>query len=103
MMVRPIRLALFASALALVAASAGGAAAMPVRPGATGQAGVRAPQRPLPRRATATPIQHIVFIVQENRSFNNLFLNYPGALTQDYGYDTSGNKITLHPERIDER
>ncbi|MBV8197196.1 MAG: hypothetical protein JO263_03605 [Candidatus Eremiobacteraeota bacterium] len=43
----------------------------------------------------ASPIQHVVFIVQENRSFNNMFLGFPGATTQNYGYDTKGGKITL--------
>jgi phospholipase C len=46
-----------------------------------------------PANASASPsrldeyskIQHIVFIVQENRSFNNLFLNYPGATTSKTG------------------
>ncbi len=40
-------------------------------------------------------IQHVVFIVQENRSFNNLFLGYKGAKTQKFGYNSSGAKITL--------
>jgi phospholipase C len=44
-----------------------------------------------------TPISHVVFIIQENRSFNNFFLNFPGATTQDYGYDLNGNKVTLTP------
>ena len=43
----------------------------------------------------ASPIQHVVFIVQENRSFNDLFMGYPGAATRSYGYDHSGNKIAL--------
>jgi phospholipase C len=30
-------------------------------------------------------IQHVVIIIQENRSFNNLFLNYPGAYTRTFG------------------
>jgi phospholipase C len=48
------------------------------------------------RRHTASgKIQHVVIIVQENRSFNNLFYGFPRAKTQDYGYDTYGNKITL--------
>jgi phospholipase C len=51
-------------------------------------------------RATTSPIQHVVFIIQENRSFNNLFLGYPGAFTQDYGYDTDGNKIQLQPSDL---
>ena len=32
-------------------------------------------------------IQHVVIIVQENRSFNNLFMNYPGATTLAFGYN----------------
>jgi phospholipase C len=43
----------------------------------------------------ASKIKHVVIIVQENRSFNNLFMGYPGAKTQSYGYDTAGNKIAL--------
>ncbi len=47
--------------------------------------------------SSVSPIQHVVWIIQENRSFNNLFMGYPGATTRDYGYDTSGNKIELQP------
>jgi phospholipase C len=47
-----------------------------------------------------SPISHVVFIVQENRSFNNLFLGFPGAVTQSYGYDKSGDKIALKPEAL---
>jgi phospholipase C len=46
---------------------------------------------------TATPIQHVVFIIQENRSFNNLFMGFPGATTATFGYDKSGTKIDLQP------
>jgi phospholipase C len=31
-------------------------------------------------------IQHVVIIIQENRSFNNLFYEYPGAKTVKYGH-----------------
>ena len=51
-------------------------------------------------RATSGKIQHVVYIIQENRSFNNLFLGYPGARTQAYGYDTQGTKIPLHSQTI---
>jgi phospholipase C len=47
-------------------------------------------------RSTSGPIQHVVFIIQENRSFNNLFVGFKGATTQNYGYDSSGRKIKLH-------
>jgi len=42
-------------------------------------------------------IKHIVIIVQENRSFNDLFKGYKGATTADYGYDSYGQKIKLRP------
>ncbi|HEV3091200.1 MAG TPA: alkaline phosphatase family protein [Candidatus Cybelea sp.] len=49
------------------------------------------------RNSASGKIQHVVIIVQENRSFNNLFYGYPGAKTATYGYDTSGDKIALQP------
>jgi phospholipase C len=42
-------------------------------------------------------IQHVVVILQENRSFDNLFQGYPGSDTRSYGYDSNGTKITLVP------
>ncbi len=42
-------------------------------------------------------IRHVVIIIQENRSFNNLFYGYPGAKTAKYGYDSKGEKIRLEP------
>src|SRR5579863_9527074 len=53
-------------------------------------------------RLATTPIQHVIFIIQENRSFNNLFLGYPGARTQKFGYDNGGDKIVLQPEDLAE-
>jgi len=41
-------------------------------------------------------ITHVVWLIQENRSFNNLFMGYKGAFTQNYGYGLTGNKIMLH-------
>ncbi|MFY9663559.1 MAG: hypothetical protein WAL67_09675 [Candidatus Cybelea sp.] len=40
-------------------------------------------------------ITHIVYVVQENRSFNNLFQGYPGAYTVSTGTDSKGRTITL--------
>ena len=42
-------------------------------------------------------IKHVVIIVQENRSFNDLFYGFPGARTVKYGYDSYGKKIELAP------
>jgi phospholipase C len=39
--------------------------------------------------ANASPIQHIVIIMQENRSFDNLFNGYPGADTAQAGMNGS--------------
>ncbi|MGA8575233.1 MAG: alkaline phosphatase family protein [Candidatus Cybelea sp.] len=36
-------------------------------------------QPPSRHHRTASPIQHVVLIVQENRTFNNLFAGFPGA------------------------
>jgi phospholipase C len=52
------------------------------------------------RNSSSGKIQHIVIIVQENRSFNNLFRGYPGAKTAKFGRDTYGNKIKLLPVSI---
>ncbi len=68
--------------------------------------GATSPQ-PLPAPALAvhampgTPIRHVVFVIQENRSFNDLFMDYPGATTQEYGYDTKGRKIRLRPRGLE--
>ncbi|HTU82301.1 MAG TPA: alkaline phosphatase family protein [Candidatus Acidoferrales bacterium] len=42
-------------------------------------------------------IKHVVVIIQENRSFDDLFNGYPGADTQSYGYTSTGEKLTLQP------
>jgi phospholipase C len=46
-------------------------------------------------------IKHVVIIVQENRSLNNLFYGFPGARTVKYGYTTQGRKIKLRPISLD--
>jgi|SRR5580700_5469019 phospholipase C len=42
-------------------------------------------------------IDHIVIVIQENRSFNNLFMGFPGAKTATYGHDSMGQKVVLKP------
>lgn len=45
----------------------------------------------------AGKISHIVYIVQENRSFNNMFMGYPGAHTVTTGKTSSGKTVKLKP------
>ncbi|MBV8343700.1 MAG: hypothetical protein JO190_01730 [Candidatus Eremiobacteraeota bacterium] len=48
----------------------------------------------------AGKIKHIVYIVQENRSFNNLFMDYPGAYTRTWGLDSKNHRVNLKPEGL---
>jgi phospholipase C len=50
-----------------------------------------------PANPSLGKIRHVVIIIQENRSLNNLFYGFPGARTTTYGYDTRGRKIALQP------
>ena len=47
-----------------------------------------------------THIKHVVVIIQENRSFDNFFHDYPGADSVDYGIDGHG-QVPLHPVNLD--
>ena len=42
-------------------------------------------------------IEHVVYIVQENRSFDDMFEGYPGADTVSSGKTTTGQKVDLQP------
>jgi phospholipase C len=42
-------------------------------------------------------IKHVVWIMQENRSFDDLFQGYPGADTSPTGQDSHGHTIALAP------
>ncbi len=45
----------------------------------------------------AGKIKHIVYIVQENRSFDNMFQGYPGANTVSEGKISNGKTVKLRP------
>ena len=84
--------AIAAVAISLSACNGGGAPTVPL--------GMQNAQRMIAavaRHSSSSKIQHIVIIVQENRSFNNLFYGFRGAHTAKFGYDTHGNKIELQP------
>jgi phospholipase C len=63
---------------------------------ACGGAGSALPTKSMAFRTTSSaPIQHIVVVIQENRSFDNLFATFPGAdgATQGPMKTTSGSDI----------
>jgi phospholipase C len=70
--------------------------------GGSGVSSSAVPPRSFVRAAaTATPskIQHVIIIVQENRTPDNLFAaaGIPGADIQNYGYTNTGVKLALKP------
>ncbi|MFY9720536.1 MAG: alkaline phosphatase family protein [Candidatus Cybelea sp.] len=81
-----------AAAALFLSACNGGAPTIPL--------GMQTAQRSIQavaRHSSSGKIQHVVIIVQENRSFNNLFYGFVGAHTAKYGYDTYGHQIALQP------
>lgn len=83
----------FAAALLALAGCAGGALA----PGLPQPSqGARAFAEILRSKALGK-IDHVVIIIQENRSVDNLFFGLPGADTRNYGYDSKNKKVMLRP------
>jgi phospholipase C len=44
-----------------------------------------------------TPIQHTVFIIKENRTFDNYFAGFPGADGVTWGRTSTGQQVPLTP------
>ena len=84
------RVAVTLATIILVGCGGGGSRTAAVPRGGSGQ--VRAVQT-----IPVGKIDHVVIIVQENRTLNNLFLNYPGATTQSWGLDSNNNHVNLLP------
>jgi phospholipase C len=84
--------ALLVALLGLAACAGGAPSAVPVANAARAEAFAAAPGA-----SGINKIQHIIIIVQENRSFDNLFQGAPNADTRSWGYDSKGNKIALRP------
>jgi phospholipase C len=85
-----------------------GLAALVAMWGCSAQGGGISPGRdaiPQIRRASAAPlskyIKHVVIIIQENRSFENMFAGWPGADAPMFGYIAGSNgaetKVNLQP------
>ncbi len=83
---RPAIIAAIALGLSACAGSASGGSPAPPTGPPGGAPGKRYPH-----------IHHVVIVVQENRSVDNLFQGFPGADAQPYGFDRSGDKIKLMP------
>jgi phospholipase C len=94
-----VRLARPVAVCALVGLIAAGAcsprAASP--PFAPAGGGAQPMKRALFPYASAGKIAHVVIIMQENRSFDNLFQGYPGADTVSSGLNSKGKVIALQP------
>jgi phospholipase C len=52
-------------------------------------------QTPARRSVPKTPIRHVVIIIQENRSFDNVFAGFPGADAPTVGKLYGGQKVPL--------
>jgi phospholipase C len=94
--------AVSAIALVLLVAGCGGTASPP--PSSTGSSSTSpAPSTSSPTvvitdggSGTLWPIKHVVFLIKENRTFDNLFGTFPGADGVSFGYD-DGERRPLTP------
>src|SRR5947208_14828807 len=81
--------------------SNGNGASPPASPVVINWAGPRV-TAPLPAAVNANaystrwPIKHVIFIIKENRSFDQLFGRFPGANGARFGYD-HGKRVPLKP------
>jgi phospholipase C len=50
---------------------------------------------------TASPIQHVIVVIQENRTPDNLFNGFSGADTVTTGLTKSGNTVMLQPQGLE--
>ncbi len=94
----PRRLVTLTLVAALLAGCGGGSSAgssVPVAATATGT---------VTKAAATSKIQHIIVVILENRSFDNLFhfLDHSRADVGDFGFDHLGNKVMLKPESFTE-
>jgi phospholipase C len=99
LMSRPLIGAAFALLLSACNGNGGTTGTMPGLPigSVTQLAPASGPLASVRRHSSSSKIQHVVIIIQENRSFNDLFYGFRGAKTVKFGYNTSNQKVTLNP------
>jgi phospholipase C len=56
---------------------------------------------PAPQTMLGSHIKHVVIIVQENRSFDNIFSGFPGSDSATTGVTSAGTRIPLKPVNFD--
>jgi len=84
------RLLALAGALSILAACSSSAS-----PAVPAGRGVTVPATP--GNGGAGKLTHVVYVIQENRSFNAVFEGYPGAKTASHAEESNGTKIALQP------
>ncbi|MGA8534283.1 MAG: alkaline phosphatase family protein [Candidatus Tumulicola sp.] len=52
------------------------------------------------REVSSSPIKHVVVIIQENRSFDNIFAGFPGADAPTYGYMNNGKRVNFERKKL---
>jgi phospholipase C len=65
--------------------------------GGFGLPGVGGTPAPAPPQLVQKYIKHVVILVQENRSFDNLFHGFKGARYATFGYMHDGTRVRLQP------
>jgi len=55
------------------------------------------------RSAAGAKIKHVIVIIQENRSFDEMFQGFPGADTQNYGLNHLGKHVPLLQAPLNQR
>lgn len=100
-MMRRRRRSLFFLILIVVTATGGRALLGEDRPGggvAPGPAEAGGEAEPVvkkEKKKSRFPIKHVVYIIKENRSFDNYFARYPGADGADLGTTSTGRQVLL--------
>ncbi len=82
------------AALVALAACAGAVNGTPQAPASLQN---NAATRGVSNATDSAKIAHVIYVVQEGRSFNDLFQGYPGALTTSTGEISTGKTIALSP------
>ena len=73
------------------------AAAAALAAGCGGQSGPSIPAGSSDPPPGRSPISHVVIIIQENRTVDNIFRGFPGADTVDAGTNSKGQRVPLRP------